>query len=63
MDNIWLVLACLPSESKDVLISPSHYMTQPFRIPILSPVLFMHVGEGFDLLVKYSMVVERSEGC
>ena len=45
-DNIGLVLVhvCLPSGSKDVTTSPSQYMTQPSGIPILSPVLFMHVG-------------------
>ena len=46
-DNIvlGLVLACLPSGSTDVTASPSCYMTQPSVIPILSPVLFMYVGD------------------
>ena len=56
-DNIGLVLVCLPSGSTDVAPSPSQYMTQLSRIPILSPVLFMHVGNPyilpFDLLVTY----------
>ena len=30
-----------------VLVSPSQYMTQPYGIPILSPVLFMHVGDPY----------------
>ena len=46
-DNIGLVLVCLPSGSTDVTTSPSQYMTQPSRIPILSPVLFMHVGDPY----------------
>ena len=60
-DNIGLVLVCLPSGSTDVTTSPSRYTTQPPGIPILSPVLFMHVGNPyippflnrriFDLLV------------
>ena len=56
-DDIGLVLVCLPSRSTDVTTSPSRYMTQPSGIPILSPVLFMHVGDPyiriFDLLVIY----------
>ena len=43
--NIGLVLVCLPSRSTDVTTSPSRYMTQPSGVPILSPVLFMHVGD------------------
>ena len=46
-DNIGLVLVCLLSGSTDVTTSPSRYMTQPSGIPILSPVLFMHVGDPF----------------
>ena len=46
-DNIGLVLVCLPSGSTDVAGSPSQYMIQPSRIPILSPVLFMHVGDPY----------------
>ena len=63
-DNIGLVLVCLPSGSTDVTISPSQYMTQPSGIPILSPVLFMHVGDPyiplfkiFDLLVSPPFLV------
>ena len=44
-DNIGLVLVCLPSGSTDVAASPSWYVTQPSGIPILSPVLFIHVGD------------------
>ena len=46
-DNIGLVLVCLPSGSTDVNTSPSRYMIQPSGIPILSPVLFMHVGDPY----------------
>ena len=46
-DNIGLVLVCLPSGSTDVAASPSQYMLQPSGIPILSPVLFMHVGDPY----------------
>ena len=53
------MLVCLPSGSTDVAASPSQYMIQPSGIPILSPVLFMHVGDPyiqirriFDLLVS-----------
>ena len=66
-DNIGLVLVCLPSGSTDVTTSPSRYMTQPSGIPILSPVLFMHVGDPyiplfkirriFDLLVLWRIIV------
>ena len=42
-----LVLVCLPSGSTDVTTSPSRYMFQPSGIPILSPVLFMHVGDPY----------------
>ena len=48
-DNIGLMLACLPSGSTDVTASASLYMTQPSGIPILSPVLFMHVGDPYIL--------------
>ena len=41
-DNIGLVLAC-----PNTAASPSQYVTQPSRIPILSPVLFMHVGDPY----------------
>ena len=58
-NSIGLVLTCLSSGSTvDVTASPSRYITQPFAIPILSPVLFMHFGDPyivpfriFDLLV------------
>ena len=60
-DNIGLVLVCLPSGSTDVAASPSQYMIQPSGIPILSPVLFMHVGDPyiliFDLLVSPPFLV------
>ena len=46
-DNIGLVLVYLPSGSTDVTTSPSRYITQPSGIPILSPVLFMHVGDPY----------------
>ena len=46
-DNIGPVLVYLPSGSTDVTTSPSQYMTQPSGIPILSPVLFMHVGDPY----------------
>ena len=46
-DNIGLVLVCLPSGSTDVAASPSQYMIQPSGSPILSPVLFMHVGDPY----------------
>ena len=46
-DNIGLVLVYLPSGSTDVAASPSQYMIQPSGIPILSPVLFMHVGDPY----------------
>ena len=52
-DNIGLVLVCLPSGSIDVAASPSQYMIQPSGIPILSPVLFMHVGDPHILNSKY----------
>ena len=42
-DNMGLVLACLSSGSIGVTGSPSCYMTQSSGIPILSPVLFMHL--------------------
>ena len=70
-DNIGLVLVCLPSGSTDVTTSPSQYMTQPSGIPILSPVLFMHVGDPyisrkskirriFDLFVYIYIYIEKS---
>ena len=46
-DNIGLILACLPSGSTDVTASASRYITKPSGIPILSPVLFMHVGDPY----------------
>ena len=46
-DNIGLVLVHLPNGSTGVTTSPSRYMTQPSGIPILSPVLFMHVGDPY----------------
>ena len=53
-DNIGPVFVCLP---RDVTTAPSRYMNQPSRIPILSPVLFMHVGDPlFDLLVFFSFI-------
>ena len=52
-DNIGPVLVCLPSGSTDVTTSPSRYMTQPSGIPILSPVLFMHVGDPYIPLLKF----------
>ena len=62
-DNIGLVLVCLPSGSTDVAPSPSKYMTQPSGIPILSPVLFMHVGDPFlnskNLLVSLPFFATR----
>ena len=52
------MLACLPSGSTGGTGSPSRYMTQPLGITILSPVLFIHVGDIFplfnDLLVLYT---------
>ena len=41
------VLTCLPHGSTNATASPSQYMTQPSRIPILSPILFMHVGDPY----------------
>ena len=48
-DNIGLVLAYmhLPCGSTNASASPSQYTTQPSGIPILSPVLFMHVGNPY----------------
>ena len=46
-DNIGLMLACLLSGITGVTGSPSRYMTQLSGIPILSPVLFMHVGDPY----------------
>ena len=50
IDNIALVFVCLPSGSTDVTPSPT---PQPSGIPILSPVLFMHVGDPFIPLFKF----------
>ena len=67
-DNIGLVLVCLPSGSTDVAPSPSQYMTQLSGIPILSPVLFMHIGDPYiplfkilDLLVSPPFLVSFRE--
>ena len=46
-DNIGLVLVCLPGGSTNFTTSPSQSMTQPSGTPILSPVLFMHVGDPY----------------
>ena len=46
-DNIGVVLACLLTGTTGVTGSPSCYMTQPSGIPILSPVLFIHVGDPY----------------
>ena len=58
------MLVYLPRGSTDVTTSPSWYITQPSGIPILSPVLFMHVGDPFfkirrifDLLVSPPFLV------
>ena len=56
-DNIGLMLACLPSGSTNATGSPSRYMTQPSGIPILSPVLFMHVGDPEELLIYLSRLL------
>ena len=52
-DNIGLILACLPSGSTDVTASASWYITKPSGIPILSPVLFMRVGDPYIPLFKF----------
>ena len=57
-DNIGPVLVCLPSGSTDVTTSPSRYMTQPSGIPILSPVLFMHVGDPYIPLFKIRRIFD-----
>ena len=57
-DNIGPVLVCLPSRSIDVTTSPSRYMTQPSGIPILSPVLFMHVGDPYIPLFKIRRIFD-----
>ena len=57
-DNIGPVLVCLPSGSTDVTPSPSRYMTQPSGIPILSPVLFMHVGDPYIPLFKIRRIFD-----
>ena len=48
-DNIGLVMACLPRGSTNASVSRSQSMTQPSGIPILSPVLFMHVSDPYIL--------------
>ena len=70
-NNIGLVLACPPCGSTNASASPSQNMTQPSGIPILSPVLFMHVGDPyippfnirriFDLLVLPPFLVSFRE--
>ena len=55
-DNIWLILTCLPNGSTDVTASASRYITKPSGIPILSPVLFMHVGDPIFLLFKFKKI-------
>ena len=57
-DNIGPVLICVPSGSTDVTTSPSRYMTQPSGIPILSPVLFMHVGDPYIPLFKMPRIFD-----
>ena len=63
-------MAYLPSGSTGVTASPTRYMTQPFEMSSLSPVLFMHVGhsyilpfEIFDILVPFvsPMGIEKPE--
>ena len=56
-NNVELMLACLPSGSTDVTASPSQYMTQLSGIPILSPVLFMHVGDSYIPLFKIGRIL------
>ena len=51
--NTRLVLVCLPSGSTDVTPSPSQYTTPLSRIPILSPVLFMHVDDPLLFTCSY----------
>ena len=65
-DNIRLAMACLPRGSTNASASPSQSMTQPSRISILSPVLFMHVGDPyipprriFNLLVFMCYTIPR----
>ena len=61
-----LVLACLLSGSTDVTASPSCYMTQPSVIPILSPVLFMHVGDPYippGYLIYLLDIKLQAQGC
>ena len=60
---IGLVLVCLPSGSTDVTTSPSRYMTQPSGIPILSPVLFMHVGDPYIPLFKIRRIFDLLVQC
>ena len=56
-NNIGLVLASLLSGSTDASTSPRHCMTQPSGIPILSPVLFMHVGDPYTFLNAKNLLV------
>ena len=51
--KILRILACLPSGSTDVTASASWHITKPSRIPILSPVLFMRVGDSYIPLFKF----------
>ena len=57
-DNIGLVLVCIPSGSTDVAASPSRYMTQSSGILILSPVLFMYVGDPYIPLFKIRRIFD-----
>ena len=57
-NNIGPVLVCLLSGSTDVTTSPSRYMTQPSGNPILSPVLFMHVGDPYIPLFKIRRIFD-----
>ena len=50
------ILTCLPNGSTDVTASASRYITKPSGIPILSPVLFMHVGDPIFLLFKFKKI-------
>ena len=47
------IYTCVNGEGLEPRLSPSRYMTQPFGIPILSPVLFMHVGDPYIPLFKF----------
>ena len=57
-DNIGLILACLPSGSTDVTASDSRYITKPSGIPILSPVLFIRVGDPYILRFDLLVIIE-----